>query len=94
MPFSEKGIVPDCIINPNAFPSRMTMGMMLEMMLGKSFATNGEKLRFDTFDKVDSNYAKELLLKSGFKKTSNEKLFSGITGNYLTVEIFEGVVYY
>jgi hypothetical protein len=43
MPFcAQTGMQPDLLINPHAFPSRMTIGMLLESMASKAGALEGK----------------------------------------------------
>ncbi|CAD6920841.1 unnamed protein product [Tilletia caries] len=98
MPFSESGMQPDVIINPHAFPSRMTIGMLIESMAGKAGAMHG--LAQDatpwTFSEDDTpvDYFGEQLRAAGYNYVGNEPMYSGITGEEFAADIYLGVVYY
>jgi DNA-directed RNA polymerase III subunit RPC2 len=41
MPFADSGVIPDVIMNPHGFPSRMTVGKMIELLAGKAGVLTG-----------------------------------------------------
>lgn len=98
MPFSESGIQPDVIINPHAFPSRMTIGMFVESLAGKAGALHGlaqdsTPFKFDE-DNTAADYFGHQLMKAGYNYHGNEPMYSGITGEEFACDIYIGVVYY
>lgn len=42
MPFNDYGMCPDIIMNPHGFPSRMTVGKLIEVLAGKAGVVNGK----------------------------------------------------
>lgn len=42
MPFNDFGICPDMIMNPHGFPSRMTVGKLIELLAGKAGLLEGK----------------------------------------------------
>ena len=99
MPFSESGMQPDVIINPHAFPSRMTIGMFIESMAGKSgalhgFSQDGTPWQFDEDNCTAVDYFGQQLRKAGYNYYGNEPMYSGVTGEELAADIYIGVVYY
>ncbi|KAK5684341.1 DNA-directed RNA polymerase I subunit RPA2 [Elasticomyces elasticus] len=100
MPFSESGMQPDVIINPHAFPSRMTIGMLVESMAGKSGALHGlsqDSTPFKFKDKEGETaveYFGHQLKRAGYNYHGNEPMYSGITGEEFAADIYIGVVYY
>jgi len=94
LPYTADGISPDVLINPHAFPSRMTVGMMMESITGKAAAMRGRKVDGSAFvgEKVDE--VKGVLEDAGFKYSGKEIMYDGRTGKQFPVEVFIGVVYY
>jgi len=41
LPFNEQGICPDIVMNPHGYPSRMTVGKLLELLGSKAGAVEG-----------------------------------------------------
>lgn len=98
MPFSETGIQPDVIINPHAFPSRMTIGMFVESLAGKAGALHGiaqdaTPWKFSE-DDTPADFFGEQLSKAGYNYHGNEPMYSGATGEELRADIYIGCVYY
>ncbi|KAK9863933.1 hypothetical protein WJX84_006245 [Apatococcus fuscideae] len=99
MPFSEKGVCPDLIMNPHGFPSRMTVGKMIELLGSKAAALCGRFHYGVAFgepeglaDRVEDISA--TLVQHGFSYSGKDFITSGISGEPLEAYIFMGPVYY
>lgn len=94
MPFTEEGITPDIIMNPNAIPSRMTVAQLIESIAGKVGALNGEFMDGTPFSEYDVRKVPELLGKLGYNPMGLETMYCGMTGRKLKAQIFIGPTYY
>ncbi|MBA42675.1 MAG: hypothetical protein CMF62_01525 [Magnetococcales bacterium] len=94
MPFTDEGITPDIIMNPNALPSRMTMGQFLECLFGKVGAIRGHEVDGTPFKHIDVEGMKDVLEGLGYNRDGTEYLYNGMTGQKMKTQIFIGPLYY
>ena len=94
MPFSETGWCPDLIMNPHGFPSRMTVGKMLELLAGKGGVLEGKQAYGTVFGGTPRDEVCKQLMKHGFNPSGKDILYSGITGEPLECYVFSGPIYY
>ncbi|KAJ6482905.1 hypothetical protein C8R47DRAFT_1282854 [Mycena vitilis] len=94
LPFNDQGINPDTIMNPHGFPSRMTVGKMIELLAGKAGVLCG-KLQYGTaFGGSKVEDMSRILVENGFSYAGKDMLTSGITGEPLEAYVYFGPIYY
>lgn len=94
MPFSDSGVVPDIIMNPHGFPSRMTVGKMLELLSGKAGVLEGKQEYGTAFGGSKVEDMGNALVRHGFSYSGKDSLTSGITGECLPAYVYFGPIYY
>src|SRR6266487_139480 len=94
LPYTEAGVVPDVMINPHAFPSRMTVGQFMESLGGKAASLRCRAVDGSAFlgEKLDE--LKSVLEEYGFKYSGKEVMYEGRSGKKFPADVYVGVVYY
>jgi len=94
MPFNKHGIRPDIILNPNAIPSRQTIGQLLESLIGKVAALDVFEGDGTPFENFDISQVEKRLEELGYDPKGYEELYNGMTGEKLKMKIYFGPTYY
>jgi len=94
MPFNDLGICPDVIMNPHGFPSRMTVGKMIELLSGKAGVVSGTLQYGTAFGGSKVEDMSQILIDHGFNYAGKDMLTSGITGQPLEAYVYFGPIYY
>ncbi|KAG9320967.1 hypothetical protein KVV02_001827 [Mortierella alpina] len=88
MPFTGDGIVPDIIFNPHGIPSRMTMGQLLEGVVGTQCTIDGS-----FFDGTSFNQDLDIDAILDMEQRNSTTLYSGMSGEDMG-EHHLGTIYY
>lgn len=94
MPFSEEGVIPDIIMNPHGFPSRMTVGKIMELISGKASALSGKSSDSTIFCEDKIEYFSKVLVENGYSYCGKDTFMNGATGEIYEGYIFFGPIYY
>lgn len=83
----------DIVMNPLAFTTRMTMGLLLEPIASTFAAILGKRLDASTFKHYDKDEFEKLMMSAGFNPKGKRKLILPATGRTVECSIFSGPVY-
>lgn len=86
-------IAEGCIVH-NCIPSRMTLGMIIEIVASKLAAIQGERVNASAFRPFDIDGLRRSLKQYGYNEFGNETMMNGMTGKQFKAQIFMGPCYY
>lgn len=96
LPRTAEGLVPDVMVNPGGFISRMTVAQLVEMIGGLLGANAASKINATTFCNSGDYVGKlgDSLERLGAHRGGDQILYSGVTGRQLACEIFMCPLYF
>ena len=94
MPFLPDGRPLDILLNPLGVPSRMNIGQVLEVHLGRAAAELGWHVMTPVFDGAHEADIRELLEKAGLDQSGKVYLRDGRTGELFDNPVTVGYMYY
>jgi DNA-directed RNA polymerase subunit beta len=94
MPFLPDGTPLDIVLNPLGVPSRMNIGQLLEVHLGRAARTLGWKVATPVFDGATEQDVVDAFHLAGIDEDGKTILYDGRTGQPFESRITVGVMYY
>ena len=94
LPFDpQTGVVPDVIVNPHSIPSRMTVGQVLEIAVGKVAAQEGKLHRTTALARADYDAIHRGLVECGWRRDGAARMICGRTGLPIPTPIMVGAIF-
>lgn len=94
MPFLPDGTPLDIVLNPLGVPSRMNIGQVLEVHLGRAAAALGWKVMTPVFDGAKEEDIKAALKEAGLREDGKTILYDGRTGRPFDNPVTVGYMYF
>ncbi|WP_343264640.1 DNA-directed RNA polymerase subunit beta, partial [Ligaoa zhengdingensis] len=94
MPFLPDGTPLDIVLNPLGVPSRMNIGQVLEVNLGRAARALGWKVATPVFDGAHEEDIRELFREAGLPEDGKITLYDGRTGEKFDNPVTVGYMYY
>lgn len=96
LPFNPMtGMIPDIVVNNFGLISRMTIGQLLECLVGKACLLDGRShYNATAFESLNIEEIHNILKQHGFESSGKEQLYDGCYGNPLEYRIFIGPIAY
>ena len=94
MPFLPDGTPLDIVLNPLGVPSRMNIGQVLEVHLGRAAAALGWKIMTPVFDGAHEEDIRACLKEAGLQEDGKTILYDGRTGEQFDNPVTVGYMYY
>ena len=88
------GMKPDIIMNPHAFPSRMTFNQPYEVLLATLGINKGSFIDGTIFQPIDLNTITKAMKKMDMDEFGERWVYSGMTGEWIKTKIFMGPTFF